>query len=392
MKVKSADLEYIAKTFHGLEEVLAEELKEIGATDIKVLKRAVAFSGGQEVLYRANYQLRTAISILINIDEFEVNTETQLYDNVYKIDWYRYFDIGKTIAVNVILNDSKITHSYYAALKAKDGIVDKFRYQFGSRPDVDTKNPNVIIDILINKNKAVLSLNSSGKPLFKRNYRQNGAIAPLNEVLAAGLIKLSGWKADGDFIDPMCGSGTLPIEALMLAMNIPAQYYRSRADYCFTYWTDYDFTLWKKVVNDANAKIIEFDYRIIANDISKEHIDIAYENFKYAKLHKDIEIFNSDILDLKPDLEPDSKGTIIINPPYGERIKTENIMDLYSKIGDSLKTNFTGFDAWVISSDFKAIKNVGLKTNARLEVFNGPLKCKFHNYNIVEGKMEDQDE
>jgi putative N6-adenine-specific DNA methylase len=392
MKDKSTDLEYIAKTFHGLEEVLAEELKEIGAKNIKLLRRAVAFSGTVETLYKANYQIRTALSILKNIDEFEVRTETELYDNVYKIDWYRYFDIGKTISVNVVLSDSNISHSHFAALKAKDAIVDKFRYQFGSRPDVDTKNPNIIVDILINKNRAILSLNSSGKPLFKRNYRQNVALAPLNEVLAAGLIKLSGWKADGDFIDPMCGSGTLPTEALMIAMKIPAQYYRSRADYCFTYWTDYDFTIWKRVVNSANANISEFEHRVIANDISKEHTDIAYENFKFAKLHKDIEIYNSDIIDLKPDLDKDAKGTIIINPPYGERIKSESLLDLYSKIGDSLKTNFPGFDAWVISSDVQAIKNIGLKTNARLEVFNGPLKCKFHNYNIVEGKMENQDE
>lgn len=381
------DTVYIAKTFQGIEDVLADELREIGATDVQKLRRAVSFSANLEQLYRANYELRTAISILKNIAEFEAHNEKELYQNIYNMDWYKIFDIGKSFLVNAGVADSNITHSHYAALKVKDAIVDNFRDKFGDRPNVDTDNPNIKIDVLINKNRCRISLNSSGNPLFKRGYRQNTSIAPLNEVLAAGLIKLSGWDMNSDFIDPMCGSGTLSTEALMMAMDIPAQYYRNNNDFSFIFWTNYDKGIWRQVVRRANEKIKEFEHNVIANDISKEVCNIAMENFKYAKLHKDIQLFNKDLIDLKPEVS--KEGTIVINPPYGERIKSANLFDLYSKIGDTLKTNFPGFTAWIISSDFKAMKKIGLKTDKRLEVFNGPLKCKYFKYNLYKGSLKE---
>ncbi len=370
----------IAKTLTGLEEVLATELQQLGASNIKILKRGVEFFGDKELIYRANYRLRTAINVLKPIKTFEANTPEELYEGVKDVNWMKLFDIGNTISVNATAYNSKLTHTKYIAQKTKDAVADYFRNKFGKRPYVDTENADVQLFVHINNNLCELSLNSSGNPLYKRGYRIKTGVAPLNEVLAAGMILLSGWDRNSNFIDPMCGSGTIAIEAAMMALNLPAGFYRKK--YSFMYWSDFDRRLWQDIKDETAEKQREFEGQIIAADISPKSIEIAKTNIHNAGLHKDIFVKQIDIANLKP---PEGKGTVIINPPYGERIRTKDISALYRKIGDSLKFNFAGYEARVISSDKEALKLIGLRPDSRHQLQNGALRCSYFGYKIYEG-------
>ncbi len=373
----------IAKTMFGLEEVLAEELRALGAQDVTPINRAVAFTGTMQTLYKANYACRTALAILKPFAEFEANNEQELYDNVYKIKWEQILDVDCKFFIESAANSKIFTNSYYAALKMKDAIVDRFRRMFGRRPTIDTENADYKFNIHINANKVTLLMNSSGESLHKRGYRQGVGIAPINEVLAAGLIQLSGWKADCHFFDPMCGSGTILIEAAMYANNIPAQYYRKK--FGFMRWKEFNNSEWKGVKERLDRGIREFEYEIWGSDIDRAVVEQAEKNLRFAKLHHDVCLFPNSF---EFQDAPEGECMIITNPPYGERISVEDITNLYSMIGDRFKSFGDGKTAWLITSDFRAMKSIGLKTSRKIQLYNGALECRFLKFELYDGSKK----
>jgi len=377
---------FIAKTISGLEEVLAQELIELGAPDVQILKRAVGFGGDMRMLYKANYCLRTAQRILMHLFSFQLANEDDLYSHINSYAWENYLSLNKTLAVDAVVTDSEMTHSHYVSLRTKDAIVDRFRtLNNGRRPSVDIENPHVRINIHINGNVCDVSLDSSGASLHKRGYRVSNAEAPMSEVLAAGLIQLSGWDRQSNFVDPMCGSGTLLIEAALYANNFPAGMYRQ--EFGFMHWPDFNSDLFEEVKEEAMDAQVEFEHQIVGSDISPKNLASARANIKSARLHKDIRVFVSPMAALQP--PPGKPGVILINPPYGERIRLNDIIGLYKSIGDSLKREFAGYKAWVISSDQKALSFIGLRPSRKLPVFNGQLECRFEFFDLYKGSKKD---
>ena len=376
--------QFVAKTFAGLEGVLAEELRNIGAQEVEEAHRAVTFSGTKEIMYKANYLARTAIRILKPIADFPAANETDYYRSLSKINWSKYLELDSTFAIDATVSNSKMNHSKYAALKAKDAIVDQFNRKFSKRPNVDTDFPDLRLSIFIHNDHCTVSLDSSSISLHKRGYRRETGYAPLNEVLAAGMILLSGWDKKSHFIDPMCGSGTLLIEAALMANNIPSGYYREY--YGFKKWDDFDADLWEKVKKDSLVlQEEEFEYEIIGNDLSKEVAEKAIRNIRHAKLHYDIKIVQGDIADFRP---PEGPGHVVCNPPYGERLQTRDIVGLYRSMGDSFKQYYHGYNAWVISSDLEALKRLGLHPSRKIDLMNGPLVCKFEKFELYKGSKK----
>ncbi len=376
----------IAKTMVNLEEVLADELREMGAENIKVGARAVEFEGDMRLLYRANYCCRTALAILKPFAEFDANNDQELYDQVYKIRWEKILDVDGTFMIDSTTSGEVFTHSYYAALKTKDAIVDRFRRNFGKRPNIDTEQPDYKFNLHIRDNHVTLLMNASGDSLHKRGYRQGVGIAPINEVLAAGLIKLAGWKSDTNFYDPMCGSGTLLIEAAMMANNIPAQYYRNR--FGFMRWKEFNLGEWKSVKNEEDRKIGagDFDCEIWGNDIDEQVIQQCEKNLEYTKLHKDVMLHIGDFAEQDP---PEGKTLIVTNPPYGERIKVEDLNALYTQLGDTFKQKYgKDCDVWLITSDFEAMKHIGLHPSKKIPVQNGSLDCRFLHFELYDGSKK----
>jgi len=377
--------QYIAKTFSGLEEVLANELSDLGAKETKILRRGVQFTGEKKLLYETNYLCRTALRIIKPIANFRALNEEQLYNEIGKINWSEYMGLQNTFSIDGITSYSNITHSKYLALKTKDAIADQFREKFGKRPNVDKDYPDLSINVRIFKNECTVSLDSSGESLHKRGYRKATGPAPLNEVLAAGLIRLSGWKADSNLIDPMCGSGTIPIEAALFALNIPSGFFRE--DYSFKKWKDFDSDLWENVKNQANENSREFKHKIWGSDWSGRILATAKENVISAELENAISLKTSFFDDLEPLNEG---GFIITNPPYGERIKTQDINNLYKGIGDSLKQKYIGFTAWILSGNKDALKFVGLRPSRNIIVYNGPIECRFAKFDIYSGSKKSE--
>ena len=377
----------IAKTMMGLEEVLADELRELGAQDIEILSRAVSFTGDMRLLYRANYTCRTALAILKPFAEFEAHSTDELYDKVNKIQWEKILDVDCTFMIDSTTSGDIFTHSYYAALRTKDAIVDRFRKMFGQRPTVDTENADYKFNLHIADSHVTLLMNSSGDSLHKRGYRQAVGIAPINEVLAAGMIKLAGWKCDCHFMDPMCGSGTLLIEAAMLANNIPAQYYRG-GKFAFRRWKEFNLGVWKSVKEEEDRKIgaNDFDFEIWGNDIDLTVLEQAEKNLEYTKLHKDVMLFHGSFENQEP---PEGRCLIVTNPPYGERIKIEDLNAMYQQLGDTFKRLYgADREVWLISSDFDAIKHIGLHPTKKIQLLNGSLDCRFLRFELYEGSKK----
>ena len=383
MNYNDKNFAMVAKTMAGFENILAHELNEIGAENIEIGSRAVSFLGNTSILYKSNYCCRTALHILKIIDKFHIDDENELYNKISNIKWENFMGAENSLSVDAVCSSSVFNNSHYLSLKTKDAVVDRFRNRYGKRPNVDIKEPDLKINIHILKNFCTVSIDSSGNSLHKRGYRIKTGTAPINEVLAAGIIILSDWDKKSDFIDPMCGSGTIVCEAAMIANQIPPGYYRK--SFGFEKWKDFDAELWSKIKRDADEKITEFDFNIIGSDISTESIKIAMENAKSAKLHKDI-IF--EVKSIEDQLPPSGKGTMITNPPYGERIKPDDIIKLYQNIGDTLKKNYVNYNAWIISSDFRALKFIGLKPSKKISLFNGPLECKLLKFEIFEGSLK----
>ncbi|MBU1011394.1 MAG: class I SAM-dependent RNA methyltransferase [Bacteroidetes bacterium] len=383
MENKSDKYTMIATTFFGLESILADELTAIGATKVEPINRAVSFEGNKSTMYKANYLCYTAIRILKPIASFTCADENELYDQLLKIEWWNYMDVDQTLAIHAVVSNSVITHSKFAALKSKDAVVDAFRNKYGRRPNVDVDNPDLQINIHIFRENCSVSLDSSGSSLHKRGYRGQVDKAPLNEVLAAGLVKLSEWNGQTDLIDPMCGSGTLLIEAAMQAYGIPAGFYRK--DFGFMYWNDFDKDLWEEICKEALLNQKDFNHQIIGIDHSFKAISIAKENLISARFHKDIELRHTSFEELPT---PFKNGTLITNPPYGDRLEESDIIGLYKMIGDQLKTKYAGFKAWVLSGNLDALKFVGLRPSKKIIVFNGPIECRFAKFEVYEGSRK----
>ena len=372
-----------AKTFQGLENVLAKELELLGAEDITILKRAVSFSGNKELLYKSNLHLRTALRILHPIYTFIATNENDLYKKVSEFDWSAYLKLSQTFAIDSVVFSDYFTHSKYVALKCKDAIVDQFRDKTGKRPSIETKTPDVQFNVHVYKDEFTISIDSSGDSLHKRGYRNSQHDAPLNEVLAAGMLLLTGWEKSIPLIDPMCGSGTILMEATMIACNMPPQI--NRKTYGFMNWNDYEPELWNKVYEDAKSNINRSEINITGGDISRRSIDISKESLIKFGFHRDIRINKTSFLDFLP---KSSTGMLIMNPPYGERQKEDDIFSLYKNIGSHLKQNFAGFDAWILSSNKDALKFIGLHPSKKLTLFNGALECKFQKFSLYQGSLK----
>lgn len=372
-----------ATTQQGLEPLLAAELKLLGATHITQHNRAVSYQGNLEILYRSNLWLRTALRVMVPIARFKVTGERDLYEELRRINWETYLKVDQTLAVDSIVKSDFFNHSQYVALKTKDAIVDEFRDKYGKRPSVDVENPDVRINIHIFKDDCTVSLNSSGDSLHRRGYRADANLAPLNEVTAAALIQLSGWDGKGVFLDPMCGSGTILIEAAMFAKNMAPGLLRKK--YGFETWNNFDAALWQTLKDEAYKAIQETDNKFIGSDKVFKVTEIARNNVMLAGLDEDIRISNKQFEEQKP---PADGGMVIMNPPYGERLSVAEINAFYKSIGDKMKKDFQGYKVWILSSNKEAIKHIGLATYKKYTVWNGPLECKFHGYDIYAGSKK----
>ena len=361
--MKEKNFYMLAKTMYGLEEILADELKNLGAQKIKIQNRAVSFKGDTGFMYKANLNLRTCLRILKPIQTFQAHNEKELYKNILKIDWEKYLTTESTFATHATTNSEVFNHSKYASLLVKDGIADYFRNKYDKRPNVDPENPDLTINLHINKHTCTVSLDSSGESLHKRGYKLNSLEAPINEVLAAGLILLSDWDKKQDFHDPMCGSGTILIEAALIAQNIPANIFRKK--FSFQKWKDFDSDLWKKIKDVSLNKEINFNGKISGSDISNKAINICKKNINNALMNNTIEAFQSDFFSTKI-----KEGTFVLfNPPYGERLQLNNA-DFYKNTGNTLKHSYEGCNVWLISSDILEMKFIGLKPTRKIKVMN----------------------
>ena len=378
----SNEFELIAKTFMGLEPVLAKELTQLGANNVQIGRRMVSFTGDKEMMYRANFQLHTAIRILKPIRHFKAKSADDVYEEIKKIDWNQYLAPEKTFAVDSVVFSEEFRHSKFVAYKVKDAIVDYFREQTGKRPNISVANPDVRLNMHIAEDNCTLSLDSSGESLHRRGYRQESVEAPLNEVLAAGMILLSGWQGDTDFIDPMCGSGTLPIEAALIARNMAPGLFRK--EYAFEKWPDFDADLFDEIYNDESQER-EFKHHIYGYDIDIKAVNTARMNAKAAGLSADITIEQQDFKDFT---QPANKSIMITNPPYGERISTPDLLGTYRMIGERLKHQFKGNDAWILSYREECFEQIGLKPSIKIPLYNGSLECEFRRYQMFDGKLK----
>ncbi len=375
----SQNFTMIAKTLFGLEDVLAQELKELGAQEIKPGVRMVSFSGDQGFMYKANMMLRTAIRILKPIYSFRARNEVDLYDGIYQFDWSQYLTPHDTIAVHGTVASQYFNHSQYIALKTKDAIVDQLRNKTGRRPDVDKLHPDLRISVHVNDQTVDVSIDSSGDPLFKRGYRDKTNVAPLNEVLAAGIILLSGWDKKQTLIDPMCGSGTLAIEAAMIATNIPPNI--NRKEFGFEKWPDYNHDLFETIQHSVLKKVTDFTGKIIARDMDGYTLEKAKENISNANLSEFITLEKGDFF---RDFQSAGDAFLLFNPPYDERISIE-METFYKAIGDALKQRYSGSTAWMITGNLEALKHVGLRPSRKIQLFNGKLESKLVRYDLYRG-------
>jgi putative N6-adenine-specific DNA methylase len=374
----------VAKTLYGLEELLASELRQLGASGIEKGTRNVSFEGDTGFMYKANLCCRIAIKILKPITAFNVFKEEDLYRKVYDIPWENYMEANGSLAVDATVFSKYFTHSQYIALKTKDAIVDRFRDKEGERPDVDLDHPTLRINIHIDRNICTVSLDSSGASLHKRGYKTSSTLAPINEVLAAGMIQLSGWNGQSNFLDPMCGSGTILAEAAMIACNIPPNL--NREEFGFETWPDFDVDLYELIENSALKKIKDFRFKIRGYDTDPVAVKKARLNIKNANLQDFVEITTRDFFESKKDLE--GPMHLVFNPPYDERLQVRDIENFYGKIGTTLKHGYPGSQAWMITSNMEALKCVGLRPSKKIKLFNGKLESRLVRYEMYEGSRK----
>lgn len=376
-------MKYIAKTLFGLEDVLAGELKSLGADDVRPLNRAVAFSGGMDMLYKANYCARTAISVLRPVADFRIRSADELYKFALRTDWGRYMDPDQTFAVVPVVKSPLFQHTAYPGLVLKDAVADWFREKFRRRPSVNTSSPDIILNLHISNNQVTISLDSSGEPLFKRGYRKEQGPAPINEVLAAGIVLMSGWNADKSLIDPMCGSGTIPIEAGLIAAAIPPGKFRKH--FGFMSWKDYDRDLFGRLKNSCEAAGKNPEIKICGSDISRQAVLISQKNVDSASLNGIVLIEQNDFRNLSA---TETEGYLIMNPPYGQRIEADDQDEIYGMIGTVLKHNFPGYTALIITSDKEYLKQIGLRPAHKKTLYNGSIECTLVKYELYSGSRK----
>lgn len=376
-------MQVFVKTLKGLEEVLAQEIRDLGGEDIKVSNRGVSCYGDLEFVYKCNLMCRTALRVLVPIGEYIVHTERDFYRKMKKVDWSEYMTIDQTFAIDAVSHSKIFRHSKFMALRVKDAIVDQFKERVGERPNVETQNPDIRFNVHIADKKVVLSLDSSGYSLHRRGYRVEGHESPINEVLAAGILKLTNWSGDQPLIDPMCGTGTIVIEAALMAQNKCPHV--KRKGFSFTNWKSFDKKAYADLLNDIDSNVKEGDLQIIGQDINTEVVDIARRTIQIAGLSKVIQLKQQSFFDGKNQLE---NGILISNPPYGERLDLDNSVAFYKSIGDQLKSNYQGFEAWLISSNFPALKMLGLRPSKKIPMVNGALECKLQKYELYAGSKK----
>ena len=376
------EFELIAKTLEGLEEVLAQELIELGANNVEKGRRMVSFTGDKRMMYLANFSLRTAIRILKPLSHFTATNPDEVYEQVKRIPWERYLSTQQTFAVDEVVFSNEFRHSKFVAYRVKDAIADYFMERDGKRPGVRVTGPDVLINIHIAETSCTLSLDASGESLHRRGYRQATLEAPLNEVLAAGIILMSGWRGECDFIDPMCGSGTLPIEAALIARNIAPGVFRQ--GYAFEKWPDFDKELFEEIYNDDQNER-EFNHHIYGYDNNPRAIEVATRNVKAAGLSRNITLKQQPFQAFE---QPKDKSILITNPPYGERISSPDLLGLYQMIGERLKHAFTGGSAWILSYRDECFDQIGLKPTQKIPLMNGALQCQLRQYELFEGKYK----
>ncbi len=381
--MENVNFKMVAKTLYGLEDVLAEELNAIGASDVEMGRRMVSFTGDKAMLYKANFYCRTALRILKPVAVFKANHADTVYQEVKNIEWDKYLAPDKTFSVDAVVYSENFNHSKFVAYRTKDAIADYFNDKYEKRPSVRVNNPDLYINIHISHDECTVSLDSSGESLHKRGYRVSQVDAPLNEVLAAGMILKTGWRGESNFIDPMCGSGTLLIEAAMIALNIAPGVYRK--EYAFEQWPDFDRDLFDEIYNDESEER-EFTFKCYGSDISPMAVEKATRNIHSASLSKYIEL---KIMPFQQYTEAPKPGILVMNPPYGERISTNDILELYTMIGERLKHVFSGYNAWILSYKDECFDKIGLRPKERMKLINGDLECEYRCYELFEGKNKD---
>lgn len=380
--MNTENLQIQIKTFFGLEEILANEIKKLGGRNVEIKNRAVNCEGDLGFLYKINYSARTALKILVPVHEFKAFNEDKFYEKLYRFPWEDFLKVNQTFAIDATVHSERFTHSRFMTLKMKDAIVDRFQEKFKKRPDIDAKNPDIKFHLHIDRELVTISLDSSGEPLYKRGYRKESGEAPINDVLASGMLQIAGWDGKGNFLDPMCGSGTLLIEAAMIALDLPAQIFRKK--FAFQNWKNYDEELFRKIKEFRIGRVKEFEGKILGFDIDNKMLSIAKTNVESAEMEDLIEIRKQNFFESKKDLFP---LLMVFNPPYDERISI-NQEDFYKKIGDTFKQNYPNTLAWLISSDLEAVKKIGLRPSRKIKLFNGKLECRFLQYEMYEGSKK----
>lgn len=372
----------LAKTLFGLEDVLAKELKVLGAQEVTPVVRGATFKGDIGFLYKANLWLRTAVRILVPLTEFKVRSQDDLYKQLYNIAWEDYFEVDKTIVIDATANESFFRNSLFIAQLSKDAIVDRFRDKMGKRPSVSTREPDIRINLYIHKEKVVVSMDASGDSLHKRGYRNTVDRAPINEVLAAGIIQLTDWDRHAPLIDPMCGSGTFPIEAAMLAYNIPPGIFRK--DFCFKNWKNFDASLYDLIFEKALEKEKNHHYPIMGFDKLPSVLRKAEQNVGNALMEEQINLGQADFFTNERPEAAGRRGILLFNPPYGIKIEA-NIPELYKNIGDAMKQHWAGYTAYIFTSSMEGIKHIGLRPSRKIRLYNGKLESYLLKYDLYEG-------
>lgn len=377
-------MQLIAKTLAGLEEVLAAELQELGAYGVMALKRAVSFEGDKRLLYRANLELRTALRILVPIRRGRVSNEDQLYDLIRQIDWSKYMGVNDTLAVDGITNSELFRHSKYVALVTKDAVVDQFREREGRRPSVNVYAPKLRINVHIFGDECTVSIDSSDDSLHKRGYRISSVEAPINEALAAGMVLMSAWRGESPFVDPMCGSGTILIEAGLIAARRAPQL--TRDHFGFKRWPDFDEALWNELLEAAKQRVRPAPFPLLGYDKDFKAVRLTEQNAMAAGLEHDIAVKRKALERLDTVHE---QGVLIMNPPYDERLTEKDIGAFYKMIGDRLKQQFPGFAAWIISGNKEGLLQIGLKAAEKHHLMNGGIECRYAKYELYSGSKEE---
>lgn len=370
----------VAKTFFGFEEILAKELQQLGAQEVEIGTRMVSFKGDKGFMYKANLSLRSALKILKPIYHFRAFNDQSLYKGIQGIDWSKYLNANQTFVIDTTIHSDNFKHSQFVSQKAKDAIVDQFRDKFGQRPSIDKDFPDLRINIHIDRDQCSVALDTSGASLHHRGYRTATNIAPINEVLAAGMLLLSGWDGSSHFLDPMCGSGTILVEAAMIACNIPANI--NRKEFAFEKWNDWDNDLFDQIIDALMKRTREFHHTIVGYDKAPSAVQKAKDNVRNANLEDYITISQANFFETKK--ETVGPLHMVFNPPYGERLDIE-LERFYRELGDTLKNNYSNTNAWFITANLEALKYVGLRPSRKIKLFNGSLEARLVKYEMYEG-------